>query len=89
MEQLKKLFLNEFEVAATRGIGLRALRSMRMRGSGPPFHKISGAIGRKAAGCCTRRLWLMTGSETSLQAATAWRAAYDNTRRPPSYGHAG
>lgn len=47
MEQLKKLFLNEFEVAATRGIGLRALRSMRMRGSGPPFHKISGAIGRK------------------------------------------
>ena len=42
----QKLNLTEKEVAATRGIGLRQLRSMRMRGNGPKWFKISGKIGQ-------------------------------------------
>jgi hypothetical protein len=43
----EKVYLNEYEVSATRGIGLRALRIMRMRGTGPQFMKISGKLGER------------------------------------------
>ncbi len=42
---MEKINLSEKEVAATRGIGLRQLRLMRMRGVGPRYIKISGRIG--------------------------------------------
>jgi len=42
-----KLNLTESEVQATRGIGVRQLRTMRMRGIGPRFIKISGSIGQR------------------------------------------
>ena len=39
-------YLRETEVAARYAIGLRQLRLMRMRGTGPIFKKVSGAIGK-------------------------------------------
>jgi len=42
-----KLNLTEKEVEATRGIGCRQLRLMRMRGTGPRWLKISGEVGRR------------------------------------------
>jgi hypothetical protein len=42
---MEKINLSEKEVAASRGIGLRQLRMMRMRGVGPRYIKISGRIG--------------------------------------------
>ena len=39
-------YLNEKMVAEQYCIGLRQLRLMRMRGTGPIFLKISGAIGK-------------------------------------------
>lgn len=42
---MEKINLTEKEVAATRGIGIRQLRLMRMRGIGPRWIKISGRIG--------------------------------------------
>jgi hypothetical protein len=45
--QTKKLNLTELEVEATRGIGRRQLRVMRMRGNGPRWIKISGQLGQR------------------------------------------
>lgn len=44
---IAKLNLTEREVAASRGISVQQLRTMRMRGDGPRFIKISGEIGRR------------------------------------------
>lgn len=47
MPNAEKMNLTEIEVEATRGIGRRQLRLMRMRGTGPRWIKISGAVGRR------------------------------------------
>ena len=37
--------LNESQIVATYGVGLRQLRAMRARGDGPKYIKVSGRIG--------------------------------------------
>jgi len=46
--------LTEKQVSEVFGIGRHHLVLMRMRGTGPAFIKISGSLGKSAAGCYTR-----------------------------------
>lgn len=45
-EQNAKRYGTEREIAEMFGLGVKFLRLERMRGSGPPWRKVSGAIGR-------------------------------------------
>lgn len=60
---MEKVNLTEREVAASRGIGLRQLRMMRMRGVGPRYIKISGRIGESGG----RVLYPVRDLDTWLQ----------------------
>ena len=42
----EKINITEREVAAVYGLGIRQLRLMRLRGTGPRWIKVSGEIGR-------------------------------------------
>lgn len=47
MREQAKRYLNESEVEAAFGLGVRFLRACRMRGDGPPWKKVSGRLGER------------------------------------------
>jgi len=51
MASIEKINLSEKEVMATRGIGVRQLRLMRMRGVGPDTLRFPGALVKPEAVC--------------------------------------
>lgn len=44
MTDVSKRFLNETEVAEYAGLAVRTLQGWRVRGAGPPFKKLGGAV---------------------------------------------
>lgn len=60
---MTKQNLNETEVAATTGIGVRQLRRMRASNRGPRFIKISGQIGQRGG----RIVYPLTGVNEWLE----------------------
>jgi hypothetical protein len=53
-QTMSKLCLTETEVSERYAIGIRQLRAMRMRNTGPRYIKVSGAIGARGGGSCIR-----------------------------------
>jgi len=46
---VEKLYLNEREVSARYGVGVRQLRMMRLRNKGPRYIKVSGGLGKRGS----------------------------------------